>query len=69
MKVAKRLTVNGITDSVCGWARRNHLSANTIYLRLYKGYSDEDAVEPVNNEEYRKKLLRRLWHGRWVFVG
>lgn len=63
----RRLTVNGLTDTVAGWARRTGLSMQVIYSRLSRGYDDEEAVVP-SMIEYRKELVRRLWHGRWVYT-
>ena len=65
----RELTVDGITDTVLGWAERNKISVNTIYKRLQRGYSDDDAVEPTENIVYKRAILRKLWHGKWKYVG
>ncbi len=41
---ARRITVNGITDTISGWSRRNGVKANTILLRLHAGWPEERAV-------------------------
>lgn len=38
------LTVNGRTESVATWARVIGMKPQTIYCRLYRGWSPEDAV-------------------------
>lgn len=39
-----RLTANGITDTIRGWSERTGLPQDTIYLRLKRGASHDEAV-------------------------
>lgn len=41
---ARRITINGETKSFRGWARHLGLSVTTLYTRLERGWSLEDAV-------------------------
>lgn len=61
-----KITVNGVTDSVAGWAKRNGLSTTLIYSRLRNGYTEDEAVA-TSGYEMKKKVLKKLWHGRWVY--
>jgi hypothetical protein len=42
----KKYTLNGKTLSVAQWSKEIGVSRNTIYLRLWRGWSIEDVLEP-----------------------
>jgi hypothetical protein len=47
------LTVDGVTDSVTGWAIRTGLTASLIASRLRAGWGDREAVMTPRQRSYR----------------
>jgi len=48
-----RLSVDGIEDTVAGWARRKGLRPNTIVTRLRAGWSHQRAISEPTNVKFR----------------
>ncbi len=65
MARARRITVDGITDTMTGWAARSNISVAAISLRLKAGWSEADAVGPATSRGRRRPSgvsLRRHIH-------
>jgi hypothetical protein len=45
-KGVRTITVDGVTDTIAGWARRSGITVGTIHTRLHNGWSKADAVGP-----------------------
>ena len=53
------LTIEGRTQTVAEWARERGLKKNTVYARLFNGWSAEDALKPLMARAYHPRRLAR----------
>jgi hypothetical protein len=51
---ARLITVDGITDSIPGWAMRLGVTIGTIHARLAKGWSERRAVTTPPRQPRRR---------------
>lgn len=54
-----RFTINGITDTIRGWALTYNINHCTLWCRLSKGMSIEEALTCKNQKGKRTDLLKR----------
>ena len=50
---ARLITVDGVTDTIAGWALRLGVRRQTIVQRLHLGWSERDAVTTPAGAPYR----------------
>lgn len=54
---SRKFTINGITKTMSEWAHENNLLTATVFQRLKRGKSIEEALTPVS-ENYRKRKTK-----------
>lgn len=56
-RLTTRLTYNGQTDTIAGWATRNGITKSSIYQRLERGWTVEEVCANKRTRRSAPKLL------------
>lgn len=70
------ITLDGVTKPLRQWAMEKGISYTTVFNRYRNGVRGKQLFsrkvlmpEPDNVTWKRIEAVRKLWHGKWVYVG